>query len=218
MGRLNIRFNTDIDLTSRLAIRFDASFANITRNIRNDGAPESYDEGTPTAPGFLAYAKSPFMSPYSYGHDESGKGRFSDSHFDLEEESYLSEAMTNYPNYNWKLGNPAAINEYGDAEVKNRFENSMLNLTITPKYEFNSHLFVSEHFSYNLVNTNEQYYIPVNGADLNEAFSFTSDETGYIGIHEEPDYTNMTASDTFVEGIKLFADYANGIVKGTVGE
>ena len=33
------------------------------------------------------------------------------------------------------------------------------------------------------------YYIPVNGADLNEAFSFTSDETGYIGIHEEADYT-----------------------------
>lgn len=62
------------------------------------------------------------------------------------------------------------------------------------------------------------YYIPVNGADLNEAFSFTSDETGYIGIHEEPDYTNMTASDTVVDGIKLFADFADGIVKGTVGE
>lgn len=62
------------------------------------------------------------------------------------------------------------------------------------------------------------YFIPVNGADLNEAFSFTSDETGYIGIHEEPDYTNMTASDTVVDGIKLFADYADGIVKGTVGE
>lgn len=60
------------------------------------------------------------------------------------------------------------------------------------------------------------YYIPVNGADLNEAFAFTADETGYIGIHEEPDYTNMTASDTVVDGIKLFADYADGIVKGTI--
>lgn len=60
------------------------------------------------------------------------------------------------------------------------------------------------------------YYIPVNGADLNEAFAFTADETGYIGIHEESDYTNMTASDTVVDGIKLFADYADGIVKGTI--
>ncbi len=163
MDRLNVRFNTDISLLRDLSVRFDASFANQTRNIRNDGAPEGYDAGTPTAPAFLAYVKSPFMSPYSYGHDEMGKGRFSDSHYDLEKESYLTEAMTNYNNYNWQLGNPAAINEYGDAEVKNRFENSMLNLTITPKYEINSHIFVSEHFSYNLVNTNEQFYIPFNG-------------------------------------------------------
>ena len=158
MDRLNIRFNTDINLTSRMDIRFDASFANSTRNIRNDGAPEGYDEGTPTAPGFLAYVKSPFLSPYSYG-----KGQFSSSHYDIEQESYLTEALANYTNYNWKLGNPAAINEYGDAANKNRFETSMLNLTITPRYRFNANLALSEHFSYNLVNTNEMFYIPING-------------------------------------------------------
>jgi len=82
MDRLNIRFNTDITLMRDLSVRFDASFANQTRDIRNDGAPASYDEGTPTSPAFLAYVKSPFMSAYSYGHDETGKGRFSDSHYD----------------------------------------------------------------------------------------------------------------------------------------
>lgn len=61
------------------------------------------------------------------------------------------------------------------------------------------------------------YYIPVNGADLGEAFAFTSDETGYIGIHEEPDYTNMTASDTVVSGMVLFAERLDGIVVGTIG-
>ena len=60
------------------------------------------------------------------------------------------------------------------------------------------------------------YYIPVNGADLQEAFSFTSDDTGYIGIHEEPDYTNMTASDTVVNGIELFAERLDGVVVGTI--
>lgn len=60
------------------------------------------------------------------------------------------------------------------------------------------------------------YYVPVNGADLNEAFAFTSDETGYIGIHEEPDYTNMTASDTVVNGMTLFAERLDGVVKTTV--
>lgn len=60
------------------------------------------------------------------------------------------------------------------------------------------------------------YYIPVNGADLNEAFSFTSDATGLIGIHEAPDYTNMTASDTVVSGLVLFAERLDGIVVGTI--
>jgi TonB-linked SusC/RagA family outer membrane protein len=158
MGRLNIRFNTDISLSERFDVRFDASFGNITRNIRNDGAPASYDEGTPTAPAFLAYIKSPFMSAYSYG-----LGRLSDSHYDIDEESYLTEALANYKNYNWKLGNPAAINEYSDGENKNRLENSMLNLTVTPKFRLTRNLTLSEHFSYNLVNTKEQFYIPING-------------------------------------------------------
>ena len=61
------------------------------------------------------------------------------------------------------------------------------------------------------------YYIPVNGADLDEAFNFTADETGYIGIHESPDYNNMTAADTVVSGIALMAERIDGIVVGTIG-
>ena len=61
------------------------------------------------------------------------------------------------------------------------------------------------------------YYIAVNGADLGEAFNFTSDETGYIGIHEEPNYDNMTAVDTVVSGIKLMAERIDGVVVATIG-
>ena len=60
------------------------------------------------------------------------------------------------------------------------------------------------------------YYIAVNGADLGEAFNFTSDATGLMGIHEAPDYTNMTASDTVVSGLVLFAERLDGIVVGTI--
>ena len=60
------------------------------------------------------------------------------------------------------------------------------------------------------------YYVPVNGADLGEAFDFTSDQTGLIGIHETPDYSNMTASDTVVSGIVLFAERIDGIIKSTI--
>lgn len=60
------------------------------------------------------------------------------------------------------------------------------------------------------------YYIPVNGADIGEAFNFTSDQTGYVGIHEIPDYTNMTASDVVVSGIEMFPERIDGIVIGTI--
>lgn len=61
------------------------------------------------------------------------------------------------------------------------------------------------------------YYIPVGGGGLGEAFSFTSDATGYIGIHETPDYDNMTAKDTVTCGVELFAERLDGVVVGTIG-
>ncbi len=60
------------------------------------------------------------------------------------------------------------------------------------------------------------YYIPVNGADLGEAFTFTSDETGYIGIHESADYTNMTSVTNVISGIELFAERPDGVIVGTI--
>lgn len=61
------------------------------------------------------------------------------------------------------------------------------------------------------------YYIPVNGADLDEAFEFTSDKTGYIGIHEHADYTNLTDADTVVCGVVLFAERIDGLVVADIG-
>ena len=60
------------------------------------------------------------------------------------------------------------------------------------------------------------YYIPVNGADLGEVFNFTSDQTGYIGIHELPEYQRMTAEDVVVSGIVLFAERIDGLVFGAI--
>ena len=60
------------------------------------------------------------------------------------------------------------------------------------------------------------YYVPVNGSDIGNAFSFTADQTGLIGIHEEADYKHMTAEDTVMSGIVLFAERLDGIVKSTI--
>lgn len=60
------------------------------------------------------------------------------------------------------------------------------------------------------------YYIPVNGADLGNAFSFTSDELGLIGIHEDSDYKTMTCEDVIVSGLTLFAEMISGVIVGTI--
>jgi TonB-linked SusC/RagA family outer membrane protein len=197
MDRLSIRFNTDINLFKRLSVRFDASFSNQTRDLRDDGAPQGYDEGTPSAPSFLAYAKSPFLSPYSYG-----RGVFSDEKYDVYKESYLSEALANYKNYNWQLDNPVLINEDGEAPNKNRFETSQLNLSVTPKFKFNSHLSLSEHFSYNLVNTNEMYYIPRNGLLINPNDQGNNTHAGYyvssLGGYRDNEVRSLAAKQNSV--------------------
>ena len=157
MNRLNIRFNTDIKFSNKFHTRFDASFSNLSRNLRDDGTPATYNNGPVSSPSFLAYVKSPFLSPYSY---VSGK---LSGHFDVNDETYLDEALSRYTNYNYKLGNPYAFNEYGDAENKNRFQNSMLNIAVTPRLVLHPNLSLSEHISYTLVNTNEKYYVPLFG-------------------------------------------------------
>lgn len=158
VNRLNIRFNTDINMFKHLFIRFDASYSNVTRNLKDQGAPEGYDEGTVTSVNYLGLVKSPMLSPYAYSN-----GKISDVAFDNNDEDYLDQALASIGNVNYRLANPASINEYGTAQNKNYFENSYLNLAITPKWQFNKHLSISSLFSYTLTNTNDKYYVPING-------------------------------------------------------
>lgn len=158
VNRLNIRFNTDINMFKHLFIRFDASYSNVTRNLKDQGAPEGYNEGTVTSVNYLGLVKSPMLSPYAYSN-----GKISDVAFDNNDEDYLNQALASIGNVNYRLANPASINEYGTAQNKNYFENSYLNLAITPKWQFNKHLSISSLFSYTLTNTNDKYYVPING-------------------------------------------------------
>ena len=157
LNRLNIRFNTDIKITKALSMRFDAAYTNQTRKLQDTGAPETYDEKSITSTTFLAMAKAPMLSPYSYAN-----GQVNRNHLDIVDEDYLDE-VSSLANANYRLANPLAVNHYGTAENKNYFDNSYVNLAITPKYQFNKHLYLSSMFSYTSVNTNEKYYVALNG-------------------------------------------------------
>ena len=89
VNRLNIRFNTDINMFKHLFIRFDASYSNVTRNLKDQGAPEAYDEGTVTSVNYLGLVKSPMLSPYAYSN-----GKISDVAFDNSDEDSLDQAWS----------------------------------------------------------------------------------------------------------------------------
>lgn len=62
------------------------------------------------------------------------------------------------------------------------------------------------------------YYIDVSEANgLGDAFNFTTDpETGFIGIHEEGNYTRMQEETVAVSGVTLFPEMPAGVVVGTI--
>jgi len=63
------------------------------------------------------------------------------------------------------------------------------------------------------------YYINVNEANgIGEAFDFTTDpETGFVGIHEDGNYTRMQEETVAISGITFFAERPDGVLVGTIG-
>ena len=152
-SRFNMRLNSDILISNKLGVRFDASYSDVDRDLRDDGAPESPLGTVITAPGFLGLAKAPFLSPYAY--DKNGRL----SHYLAEADDYLEGLFQG----RGRLANPVSILEHGSGKNRNSFGNRLVMFAVTPKYEFSRNLALSEHFVLGLVNTNENYYLPIQG-------------------------------------------------------
>lgn len=151
--RFNMRLNTDISIARGFDVRFDASYSDVDRSLFDDGAPATVLSGVITSPGFIGLAKSPFLSPYAF--DNAGNP----SHYLAEADDYLEGMFQG----RGRLANPTSILANGDGNNRNSLGNRLIVFAITPKYQFNKHLTLSEHFALTLVNTNENYYLPIQG-------------------------------------------------------
>ena len=58
--RLNVRFNTDIDIVSALTTKFDMSFSRTNNTLFDDGFASDLGAGTIVSPTSLAAIKSPY--------------------------------------------------------------------------------------------------------------------------------------------------------------
>lgn len=153
MTRFNLRLNSDINLSRTLDVRFDASYSDVNRNMRDDGVTDEIDKNTITSVGLLGLIKSPFLSPYQYDIYGNQSSFLSDA------DDYLNEVIGSEVS----LANPSSLLYYGDGMNKNNFGNRMINLAITPIYKINPNLTFEEHFNFTLVNTNANYYTPLRG-------------------------------------------------------
>ncbi len=151
--RFNMRLNSDIEVLRNLSVRFDASYSDVDRELRDDGAPLNTLTGVITSPGFLGLAKAPFLSPYAF--DKQGN----ESHYLADPDDYLEGLFQN----RGRLANPLGILEQGEGKNRNSQGNRHIVFSVTPRLNFNKHLSLSEHFALTLVNTNENYYLPIQG-------------------------------------------------------
>mgnify|MGYP002854550423 FL=1 len=153
MQRFNIRFNTDINFNKWFSAQFDASYTNVTRNLRDDGLESEFNLSTLASPGFLSLAKSPFLAPYDFSTDGNITSFISDA------DTYLNEVLGTKAS----LANPTAILENGEAKNKNHSDCTMINIAIAPKWQPTKNFYLSDRFAYTMQSFDEAYYTPIKG-------------------------------------------------------
>ncbi|WP_221658843.1 SusC/RagA family TonB-linked outer membrane protein [Bacteroides salyersiae] len=133
-NRLNVRFNSDINLTDKLKFLFDIAFAQSENHMRNDGIDEI------ASPSYLSLIKSPVYSPFQYNRDGS-----------------LSAKLSNVDELG--IGNPLSLVDLSiGLSKKYRF-----NINALPTYSFTDRLKVGVMFNYTWDKLNEEYFKPSQG-------------------------------------------------------
>ncbi|MDR0506211.1 MAG: SusC/RagA family TonB-linked outer membrane protein [Dysgonamonadaceae bacterium] len=135
LQRMNARFNSDINLSSRLFSKVDLAVSQTMRDLRDDGVDIN------TSPGFIALAKSPLLSPYIMTEDGTRSQRFSDY-----------DAM----NPQSPMSNPVVLTD----KAIGSSSRMLFSFKINPWFKFNSNLLAGAIFNYRLHRVKESFFIP----------------------------------------------------------
>jgi TonB-linked SusC/RagA family outer membrane protein len=134
--RLNIRFNSDINLWAGFKLRFDIAFAQATWHLFDDGI------NSVSSPTYLSMIKSPLYHPNVI----SNTGDVTLKYSDVDE---------------LNVGNPLSILDLAKADNRNyRF-----NLAATPQYVFNDAWKVAATVGYTFDKVKENNFIPDYGVE-----------------------------------------------------
>ena len=168
--RMNVRFNTDIQILWNLSTQFDIAIARTNNRVYDDGMPASFSRSTVTSPTALALLKSPLVAPYEYN---SVIGSFTSllTSYDniLSASEYPRNGLfstdgnrgTTYTSQS--LANPLAILANGTGDNKNKAENTFFTVHLRPVYQLSPSWTLTAELSYVLNRNSQRYYRPYEG-------------------------------------------------------
>ena len=151
--RMNVRFNTDINILYNLNTKFDISISRTNSKVFDDGAMEDLSAGAITSPTFLSLIKSPIVSPYQYN---AIVGSYTSLLCDYDD--IYSQLGSGYG-----LANPVAILNNANGDNKNKAENTYFNVRVEPTWTINNSLSLTSMFSYTLDRNSQRYHRPFVG-------------------------------------------------------
>lgn len=151
--RMNVRFNTEINILYNLTTKFDISISRTNSKVFDDGAMEDLSAGAITSPTFLSLIKAPIVSPYQYNAIVGGFTSLLCDYDDI-----YSQLGSGYG-----LANPVAILNNANGDNKNKAENTYFNVRVEPTWTINNNLSLTSMFSYTLDRNSQRYHRPFVG-------------------------------------------------------
>lgn len=151
--RMNVRFNTDINILYNLNTKFDISISRTNSKVFDDGAMEDLSADAITSPTFLSLIKAPIVSPYQYNAIVGGFTSLLCDYDDI-----YSQLGSGYG-----LANPVAILNNANGDNKNKAENTYFNVRVEPTWTINNSLSLTSMFSYTLDRNSQRYHRPFVG-------------------------------------------------------
>lgn len=155
-NRMNVRFNTDINILWNLKTKFDISISRTENEVLDTSMPSDFTAGTVVSPTTLALIKSPLVSPYQYNQLlNGGQGGFS-SLFSGADDLFYQIKNT----HAYDLANPVSILSSAAGDNKNKAENTYFNVHLAPVYMISDDFSLTAVISYTLNRNSQRYFRP----------------------------------------------------------
>ena len=177
--RLNLRFNTDIQVFDKVRTGLDIAYNQVSYNILDNGWSDDYSMQNIGSPNVLGLIQAPFISPYAYYYDETSTAQYAGDRLALSSEyagKYASTSTSNWvtnpfrfpltlgdKGINEALRNPYWILQNAPGENKNYAQCTQIDLNVSPTYQVTNTFSISDRFNFLMTRNSEKYFLPVNG-------------------------------------------------------